>query len=246
MEPAEAARMLTDVLARGYLDSEERMPLTKGLSAAMARMEPAEAARVCDRTIRTLLRARSVGPRADWDRPGFDSSVAELLPRLGARQANPLAAILAALMGAEQDAAIAADVFSDEPGERDWPSGPAILSRVLTDTSPMQRAAHSLRMAMPRMGLGIGVWPASAALPAEPWPCRLTTQELVDLLKMPTCLGRARRVVLEHLGQIHGRRFADHWEFVRFAHENHLSLDFTTSPRRPDLAALGADEASTR
>ena len=101
-------------------------------------------------------------------------------------------------------------------------------------------------MALPTLGLGIGVSPAAAAIAAEPWPCRLTTQELIDLLKMPTCFGAARRVVLDHLGNIHGRRFADHGEFVRFAQDNHLPINFTTPPRRPDLAALAADEAPPR
>ncbi len=50
---------------------------------------------------------------------------------------------------------------------------------------------------------------------------------------MPTCFGKARRVVLDHLGNIHGRRFRNHWEFVRFARKQ-LQLDLTTPPRRPD------------
>ena len=64
--------------------------------------------------------------------------------------------------------------------------------------------------------------------------CRLETQGLVDLLKMPTLYGRARRVVLDHLGHRYGRRFANHWEFVLFARERDPGLDFTTPPRRPD------------
>jgi eukaryotic-like serine/threonine-protein kinase len=35
-------------------------------------------------------------------------------------------------------------------------------------------------------------------------------------------------------------------EFVRFAHEQNLSVDLTTPPRRPDLAALVAEETPTR
>jgi hypothetical protein len=70
--------------------------------------------------------------------------------------------------------------------------------------------------------------------PSTPLPCRLTTQELVELLKMPTCLGKARRVVLDHLGNIHGRRFTNHWEFVRHAREKGLQLDLTSPPHRPD------------
>jgi hypothetical protein len=68
---------------------------------------------------------------------------------------------------------------------------------------------------------------------AFPPGCRLTTQQLVDLLKMPTCYGQARRVVLDHLRYLHGRSFVNHWAFVRFAGEQGLNLDFTTPPRRP-------------
>jgi hypothetical protein len=68
----------------------------------------------------------------------------------------------------------------------------------------------------------------------ESLPCRLATQELVDLLKMPTCFGEARRVILHHLGNRYGRRFVNHWAFIRFAREQNLGLDFTTPPKRPD------------
>jgi hypothetical protein len=74
-----------------------------------------------------------------------------------------------------------------------------------------------------------------AAVPAagQPLPCRLSTPELVELLKMPTCWGETRKVVLKHLGNRYGRAFANHWEFVRYAEENQLGLDFTTPPKRP-------------
>jgi hypothetical protein len=76
-----------------------------------------------------------------------------------------------------------------------------------------------------------------AALPALPTasealPCRLSTQDLVELLKMPTCFGEARKVVLKHLGNRYRRTFANHWEFVRFAQEQHLDLDLTSPPKR--------------
>jgi hypothetical protein len=69
---------------------------------------------------------------------------------------------------------------------------------------------------------------------SESLRCRLATQDLVELLKMPTCFGQARRVVLSHLGNRYGRRFVNHWAFVRFAREQHLRLDFTTPPKRPN------------
>ena len=72
-------------------------------------------------------------------------------------------------------------------------------------------------------------------LPAatEPLPCRLSTQDLVELLKMPTCIADVRHVVLNQLGNRYGRHFNTHWEFVRYAQQHGLELDFTTSPQRP-------------
>jgi len=51
---------------------------------------------------------------------------------------------------------------------------------------------------------------------------------------MPTCFDHARHVVLDHLGNIYGRRFTNDWDFVRFARENGLDVDLTTPPRRPN------------
>jgi hypothetical protein len=66
----------------------------------------------------------------------------------------------------------------------------------------------------------------------QPLPCALSTQELVELLKQPICVGPARRIILDWLEVRYGRRFADQWEFVHFAQEEHLGLDFTRPPKR--------------
>jgi hypothetical protein len=55
---------------------------------------------------------------------------------------------------------------------------------------------------------------------------------LVELLKMPTCFGEARKAVLKHLGNRYGRVFASHWELVRFAQEQHFDRDLTSPPKR--------------
>jgi tRNA A-37 threonylcarbamoyl transferase component Bud32 len=68
--------------------------------------------------------------------------------------------------------------------------------------------------------------------------CRLTTQQLVELLKMPTCFGAPRRVILDHLERRYDRRFNTVWAFVRFAEEEKLGLDFTSPPVRPDPAKM--------
>ena len=60
---------------------------------------------------------------------------------------------------------------------------------------------------------------------------------------MPTAVGEVRRVLLDRLGHRHHRRFAAHWDFVRYAQEQKLDLDFTTPPKRPEakLPPLFAD-----
>ncbi|HKI31888.1 MAG TPA: hypothetical protein VKA46_08465, partial [Gemmataceae bacterium] len=55
-----------------------------------------------------------------------------------------------------------------------------------------------------------------------------------NLLKMPTCVAEVRRVILDQLGNRYGRRFDTHWDFVRYAQQHGLNLDFTTPPKRPD------------
>jgi hypothetical protein len=53
-------------------------------------------------------------------------------------------------------------------------------------------------------------------------------------------LGQSRRVILDRLGNRYRRTFADVWEFVRFAKEQHLDRDFTTPLQRPEAAATTA------
>jgi hypothetical protein len=83
---------------------------------------------------------------------------------------------------------------------------------------------------------GTGCPAASLALlgPAvEPVPCSLSTQQLVDLLKQPTCHDPARRVVLDYLEYRYHRPFRNHWEFVAYAREKLPDVDLTTPPKRP-------------
>ena len=62
---------------------------------------------------------------------------------------------------------------------------------------PRQTTASAAARITEAMTEGLGIYDptelmlrAGAAIAAEPYPCRLTTQELVDLLKMPTCCGQ--------------------------------------------------------
>jgi hypothetical protein len=65
-----------------------------------------------------------------------------------------------------------------------------------------------------------------------PLSCPLTTQQLVDLLKQPLCVGHMRRVILNKLEDRFRRKFADQWDFVRFTEKRRLGLNFTSTPLR--------------
>jgi len=71
----------------------------------------------------------------------------------------------------------------------------------------------------------------------EPVLYRLSTAQLAELLKHPMCVGAARRAVLDQLGNRYHRTFVDQWEFVRYAKEQHLKLDFTTPAQQPEPLA---------
>jgi hypothetical protein len=102
-----------------------------------------------------------------------------------------------------------------------------------------KRRAAALTGGLGRAADGYGLMSCSLLLRpvTEPLPCRLSTPQLVELLKHPLCVNEARRVVLDQLGSRYRRRFADVWEFVRFAREHEPGLDFTSPPQRPALAA---------
>jgi len=109
------------------------------------------------------------------------------------------------------------------------------LELFLADASHPQVRRRVIAVAS-ALGLGTnGPFASLPLLPAAtvPLPCRLATQDLVELLKLPTCIGRVRRVILDQLGNRYGCRFATHWDFVRYAQEQGLNLDFTTPPQRP-------------
>jgi hypothetical protein len=214
-------------------------------------MDPVEASGVCDKAIGMLVRARMTESR-DWSHGLTDVVVATLLSRLEPELARSRARALATLVlgewnevgeygGAGGIIGLKTDRQRDGGGMR--PSGqstirvysdPEVLNMFLTDNSRDQIKLRTARIAQAG-GRGLeGALEAAARISAEPYPCRLTTQELVDLLKMPTCFGSARRVVLDHLGNRYGRRFVNQWAFVRYATEQKLNLDFTTPPRRPE------------
>jgi hypothetical protein len=117
------------------------------------------------------------------------------------------------------------------------------LSAVLTRVHPPESSRRLAAVAAgvgPLLGTGHPLATPALLGPAlKPLPCRLSTQALVELLKQPTCIGLARRIILDQLEYRYRQKFADHWAFVRFAKKQKLDLDFTTPPKRLILPAVG-------
>jgi hypothetical protein len=67
--------------------------------------------------------------------------------------------------------------------------------------------------------------------------CRRPGNHLIRLLKLPACVGEARRIVLVPHGDRCRRTFAGAWEFVRFAEEQTRGRRFTSPPQRPEPRA---------
>jgi hypothetical protein len=163
-----------------------------------------------------------------------------------AKQADPR--VLDAL--AQGLAAVAARL---DPREAARALTAAMAKRTPAELPHLEQALWSCLTADPRRPAGRAAalvgstagfpWPGPplaglALLPPNLPPCRVSTQELVELLKLPTCVGPARRVVLDQLGGRYGRRFADHWDFVRFACDQGLGLDLTSPPKQPEPTAV--------
>jgi hypothetical protein len=201
MEPAVAARLLTQALDNETA-TDTRVALAEGLVVIAGRLSQAEATDLCGRAIRNL-------DRADLeDRDRVDSVVASLIQELPSALATQQAVSII------QRRCSTGDRGSWVPMRTGFDN---ILDAFLSDSSRSQvhRRATAITTAV-----GLALQGPGTSLPALPvagelLPCRLSTQELVELLKMPTCYGEVRKVVLKHLGNRYDRNFASHWEFVR-------------------------------
>jgi hypothetical protein len=247
---ASVARALVAKLGRDS-SAEDIRSLADALFSVTYWVEPMEASQLCDHVVRLALETRTRGERDRRTRTDLDETVFTLLPRLTHERATELAM----LMFAEPDLNDSLDTATSTItgsitgtgsmavgiGSQVRRSTPQVngLSAALTEASSAEvvRRIPTMTMATIPGVPGPPVSPAMIAavrIASEPFPCRLSTQELVELLKMPTCFGPARRVVLDHLGNRYGQRFINHWAFVRYAKEHDLDLDFTTPPKRPD------------
>jgi hypothetical protein len=216
MNPVDAVQYLLDSLER-ETNRAARLYLAEGLATVVGRMDPLEADRVCQRQIEPLLKSLLSQTLTDAsDNYTLYEIVPTMLPHLDHGKANGLAWEVAVQMCSE-------------------PNVDHKLTKVLADANRTQTTGRAPLMTAATIEQPMtGPTPASPSLVAEPSPCRFTAQELLELLKMPTCFGETRRVVLDQLGNRYGQRFVNHWAFVRFARAQNLDLDFTTPPKRPD------------
>jgi tRNA A-37 threonylcarbamoyl transferase component Bud32 len=221
--PAQTAATLIEVMAR-TTDPGALSWLAKALSAVATQLGPKEAAQSAAALTQAMVKMTGamtgamIEPR-DLSEPAVAlSSVVDPLEPKDAAQAAAI--LIQAMRGSpetwsEMDQGLRAVLM---------PAPRPELSR---------RTAAVLAMVGPLAGTGQPLVAAARLSPAvEPLPCRFSTPQLVELLKQPTCVGRARRVILDQLANRYRRPFADQWAFVRFAQEQNLGLDFTSPPRR--------------
>jgi tRNA A-37 threonylcarbamoyl transferase component Bud32 len=221
----EIARVLTGVLEKEK-EGWVRDHLAEGIAAVSQRLDQAEAAKVCAPAVQALLSATE--EHADGqDRPFVESAAAKVVPGLNPQDATLFSSRLAHVL--------CSDVTANAAGKNPDYDRSENLDALLTNANRPEVSRRGTAVGTAVGLAGGGPFATLPALPSasEPLPCRLSTQDLVELLKMPTCFGKARKVVLQHLGNRYGRTFANHWEFVRFAQEQRLDLDFTTPPKRP-------------
>jgi len=235
LEPKEAARLLTQALAQKK-DAFPRMRLAEGLTAVAGRLKPAEAARVCAEAVGSYIQAMDQEPNeTGWQ--VYAEVISILIQPLDSESATQVARVFARRFVSDLDFMIPGELpggLGEMPNRSVF--DPAVLERFLTIAPRPEGRRRSVTIAG---AIGLSANGPTLSLPllpaaGQPLPCRLTTQDLVDLLKMPTCIGKVRRVILNHLGNRYGRRFDTHWDFVRYAQQQGLDLDFTTPPKRPD------------
>jgi len=222
-DAARAAATLVEAI-KATQDPSTLEQLARGLSAVAARMKSADAAAAAGQAAAALLQARKDAKHSYVQR---------------AQLAAGLAAVSAG-MGGKDDATALLEVMNDALNPKTVEQLARGLSAALSAVPPAEIPARSAIAASPvacPAGTGDPLAALALLIPAaDPPPCRLSTQQLVELLKMPTCIGEARRVILDQLGNRYHRTFADVWQFVHYAEEQKLGLDFASPPRKPEPA----------
>jgi tRNA A-37 threonylcarbamoyl transferase component Bud32 len=233
LEPAEAAthtakavRMLVEAMTK-TTHSFSLIYLAQALSSLAGRLEPQEAATHTAKAARMLVEAMAK-TTSYFDLYNLERALSSLAGRLEPAEAATLAA---------KAARTVVEAMANTTESNTLFSLAQALSSLAGRLEPQEAADRAMVVARtfgeeaspPTRLSGL----ATLLQAAQPPPCQFSTQELVDLLKMPTCVGHARDVVLRLLGQKCQRHFADLWQFVDYAHEHLPDIDLTTPPKRP-------------
>jgi serine/threonine-protein kinase len=217
---ARACALLADDLTKES-EPTARLVLAEALAALSMRAGPEEAARARARACALLADdlAKAADPR---DRGALAQALAALSERMGPEESPARARAFAPL----------ADALAKVENPSARGDVALTLSVLLTDVNKQAPGASSALAGLS----ACGSWPTGLALLqlAGTRPsCPLLTQDLVELLKEPLCVAEARRVILDQLEARYNRKFIDHWDFVRYAEEQKLGLDFSSPPKRP-------------
>jgi hypothetical protein len=254
---AAAARLLSEALDK-ETDFRARQSLAQGLSAVAARLSPEEAATAATAT---RLLSEALAQETDYFRtrsvlaqalvavaarlsPEEAATAIRFLTEALAKEINPytrksLAQALSAvavLLGPEEATRLLSEALAQETDSNARQSLAEGLVAVSVRLGPEEAVQRSLLAA--RAVAGTAPLPPLAGLAvliqaAQPLPSHLSTQELVDHLKMPTCVGPAREPFLKLLGERYHRAFADQWEVVEYAEKHLPDLDLKSPPKRP-------------
>jgi tRNA A-37 threonylcarbamoyl transferase component Bud32 len=226
-----AAHVLAQAMSKTS-NAQALNSLAQALSALTSRLEPKEAARLNFETAAVLAQAMSkTGDAHDLSQLAEGlSAVAAWLER---GQTIEIAITLCVAIRETGDGSLRHDYRDSDPhllagglsAALNGCEPPVRFRRAVAVTAAVGALAGT---SQPFFSIGF-LGPA-----VEPLPCRLSPQQLVELLKMPTCLGAGRRVVLDYLGYSCRRTFRDQWEFVEYAREHLPEIDLTSPPKRPN------------
>jgi serine/threonine protein kinase len=227
MDSKEAARVAagaahTLTQAMDTKDGGGLARLTEALGAVAARMDTKEAARVAAGAAHKLSEELSNQFMNKTVSFVVMSMLARGLAAVGARMDTKEAARMATEAANKLNQAMS----KTRDNQALWE-----LTTGLSAVAPLmdsKKGSEILIQAMTRAEDSLGAQEAlSRIVGSASW----LDQDLVELLKNPLCVSYSQRIVLDVLGRRHQRRFADQWEFVHFAEEHNLGLDFTGPPK---------------
>jgi predicted Ser/Thr protein kinase len=201
----------------------------RALALLAARMNRAEATKVCGEAIVSI--SQKVSIMEEWqDVDSCCFAIAILADQMESSQAGPIYSQVAGTLFQAMSTEAYQHTARDVAESLQW----------LLTGSELYRASQRAAKATATVSFLADTSPAGATIAAlvltqDLCRGRFTTADLVELLKQPTCTGLARREILDQLEIRYGRKFSDHWAFVRFAEERNLGFNFSSPPKRLTL-----------